>query len=43
VEGLHHNIHRFNATLCLGNPRDVDRAYVLSVLLYVLSNETLLH
>jgi hypothetical protein len=28
VEGLDHNIHGFNATLCLGNPRDVDRAYV---------------
>ena len=33
MEGIHQKIYRFNATLCLGNPSDIDRAYVPNFLL----------
>jgi hypothetical protein len=42
VAGFHEKIYRFNATLCQGNPRDVDRAYVNVIPIYIQPENTLL-
>lgn len=43
VGNLHQEVYRFNATSCLGDSRDVDRAYVLSFPLPMVSKTTFLH